>query len=65
MREKQLFLEWKLEVENDHYSKRFDRRMIDLDVFKKFTSQGEIIKMQIDARELTKDEKFWETEKEI
>lgn len=65
MREKQLFLEWKMDVDNEHYGKIFDRRLIDLDVFKKLSAQGEIIKMQIDAVELTKDEKFWENEKEI
>ena len=65
MKEKVLFYEWKMETENEHYKNRFDRRLVDLDVFKKLNQQGEIIKMQIDARELTKDEKFWETEKEI
>ena len=65
MKEKVLFYEWKMDVENEHYKNRFDRRLVDIDVFKKLNQQGEIIKMQIDAKELTKDEKFWDTEKEI
>jgi len=39
--------------------------LIDFDVFKKFQANGEIIKMTIDAKDLTKDKNFWKTETEI
>lgn len=43
----------------------YDRRDLDIDVFRKFQANGEIIKMTIDARDLTKDKNFWKNETEI
>ena len=65
MDDKIFLREWEHDLQNEYFSKIFDRRTYDIDVFKKFAVQGEIIKMQIDARELTRDTGFWETEKEI
>ncbi len=49
----------------EYYKNVYDRRNIDIDVFKKFQANGEIIKMTINAAELTKDKTFWKTEDEI
>lgn len=50
---------------NEYFRNVYDRRDIDLDVFKKFQANGEIIKMTVDAGELAKDKNFWKTEAEI
>ena len=48
----------------EYFKKVYDRRIVDFDVFKKFQSQGEVIKMTVDPRELTKDKGFWKLEEE-
>ena len=63
--DKVLLKEWEMNASNEHYSKIYDRRMIDVDVFKKFAAQGEVIKMAIDPRELTRDKHFWKAEDDI
>ena len=65
MDDKVLLLEWEMEQRIDYYNKIYDRREIDVDVFKRFMANGEIIKMTIDPSELTKDKKFWQSENEI
>ena len=60
-----LLREWEQEQVNHYYRNIYDRRDIDIDVFKRFQLNGEIIKMTIDAAELTKDKKFWQLENEI
>ena len=59
MDDKIFLREWEHDLQNEYYRQIFDRREMDVDVFKKFAVQGEIIQMQIDAKELTKDDKFW------
>jgi len=60
-----LLREWELEQQNEYYRFVYDRRNLDLDVFKPFQTQGDTIKMTIDAKDLTKDKQFWKTEEEI
>jgi len=60
-----LLREWEQEQMNEYYKNMYDRRNIDLDVFKRFQANGEIIKMTINAAELTKDKNFWKQESEI
>ena len=50
---------------NEYFKFVYDRRHIDLDVFKKFQANGEIIKMTVDAGELAGDKTFKKTEEEI
>ena len=57
--------EWEQVQQMEYYQKVFDRKDIDLDVFKKFYANGEIIKMTVDARELTKEKEFWLSEAQI
>lgn len=59
MKDRVLLREWEQEQMNDYYKNIYDRRNIDLDVFKQFQAQGEIIKTTVIASELTKDKKFW------
>ena len=54
-----------MEQRNEYFSKIYDRREVDIDVFKKFQANGVIIKMTIDPVELTKDKKFWTSETDI
>ena len=65
MDDKVLLREWEQEQLMEYYKNVYDRRNIDIDVFKKFQANGEIIKMTINASELTKDKNFWKTESEI
>lgn len=65
MKDRILLREWEQEQMNDYYKNIYDRRNIDLDVFKQFQAQGEIIKTTVIASELTKDKKFWQTEQQI
>ena len=60
-----LLRDWEVDQQHEHFSYVYDRRMIDADVFRKLQQNGEIIKMAIDAKDLTKDANFWRTEKEI
>ena len=60
-----LLREWEQELQLEYFKFVYDRRNLDLDVFKRFQGNGEIIKMTVDARELTKDKNFWRSEKEI
>ena len=63
--DKILLQEWEKREFDNYYRHKFERTDIDLDVFKRFKKQGEIIKMTIDAKEILRDRKFWRTEKEI
>lgn len=56
--------EWEVEQQNEHLKFVYDRRDLDIDVFRKLQANGEIIKMAIDARDLAKDN-FWKNEAEI
>ena len=49
----------------EYFKSIYDRRKVDLDVFKRFQAQGEIIKTTVIASELTGDKNFWKTEEEI
>lgn len=60
-----LLRDWEIEQQNEYYRFVYDRRLIDVDVFRKLQQNGEIIKMAIDAKDLTKDANFWRTEQEI
>lgn len=62
MDDRVLLREWEGEQMNEYYRNVYDRRNIDLDVFKRFQANGEIIKMTINAAELTKDKNFWKIE---
>jgi len=50
---------------NDYYRNVYDKRNIDLDVFKRFQQNGEFIKTMINAAELSKDKNFQKNEEEI
>ena len=52
-------------MQAEYFKYVYDRRYIDADVFRKLQSNGEIIKMAIDAKDLTRDNNFWKTEQEI
>ena len=60
-----LLRDWEVDCQNEYYRYVYDRRHIDMDVFRKLQQNGEIIKMAIDAKDLTKDANFWRTEAEI
>lgn len=60
-----LLREWEQELYAENIKYVYNRRDLDADVFKKFQANGEIIKMTVDARELTKDKNFWKGESEI
>ena len=65
MRDKILLREWEVDQLNEHFKLLYDRRALDVEIFKKFQANGEIIKMTPDARDLTSDKNFWKTEIEI
>lgn len=60
-----LLREWEAEQLAEYYKNVFDRRDLDIDVFKKFQQNGDIIKTTIDAKQLAKDKGFWKAEAEI
>lgn len=57
--------EWEMNLNNQFHANIYDRRVIDQDVLRRFRMQGGSIQMAIDYRDLTKDENFWKTEKDI
>ena len=65
LEDKQRLREWETDLQRDYFSYVYDRGPISEEVFKKLQSQGEIIKVTIDHRDLTKDKNFWKTEQDI
>ena len=62
--DKVLLREWEQELQGEYFKFVYDRRVLDMDVFKKFQANGEVIKMANDI-ELTKDKNFWKSEADI
>ena len=62
---KTLLKEWEAEQHAEHYKFVYDRRGIDVDVFKPFQINGDVIKNTIDHKELMKDKGFWKKEEEL
>ena len=59
-----LLREWEFEHLQEYYKKVYNKTNVEIDVFKKFQANGEVIKMIADAKELSKDRNFWKLEEE-
>ena len=55
LEDKILLRDWENDIQTEYFQFVYDRRYIDVDVFRKLQHNGEIIKMAIDAKDLTKD----------
>ena len=55
LEDKTLLREWEMEIMDDYLRHVYDRRLIDMDVFRKLQANGEIIKMAVNSKDLTKD----------
>ena len=65
LEDKTLLREWEIEQMLEYFSYIYDRKNVDFEVLRRFQAQGEIIKMAIDYKDLTRDKNFWKTEAEI
>ena len=45
LNDKVLLREWEMNEADEYFGKIYDRRMADVDVFRRFAAQGEVIKM--------------------
>ena len=50
---------------NEFQSKIYDRRIVDMEVYRRFQENGNILKMTINQKDLNKDTAFWESEASI
>lgn len=50
---------------NEYMSYIYDRRILDMEVLRRFRENGDVIQMVTDPIELTKDAGFWKIEDEI
>ena len=57
-----LLRDWEQTLVNEWYSYVYDRRIIEIECLRKFITNGEIVKMAIDPRDLTRDKNFWKEE---
>ena len=56
---------WELAANKEHFAYSFNRIYFDNEVFKQFMSNGKIIKMLVDPKDLQEAKDFWKTEDEI
>jgi hypothetical protein len=56
---------WEMGLRKEFFSKTYNRIYFDEEVFKKFISNGKIIKMLVDPNDLQDAKEFWKNEEEI
>jgi hypothetical protein len=57
--------QWEIAMSKDFYSYTFNRIYFDNEVFKAFISNGKIIKMLVDPKDLADAKDFWKQEEDI